>query len=45
MVYSIKDSFPTEFKSDLTLKAKGKVTSLAIDGTAQFGMDYKYIIN
>jgi len=45
MVYSIKDSFPTEFKSDMTLKAKGKVTSLAIDGTAQFGMEYKYTIN
>jgi len=45
MVYSIKDSFPTEFKSDLTLKAKGKVTTLAIDGTAQFGMEYKYTIN
>jgi len=45
MVYSIKDSFPTEFKSDMTLTAKGKVTSLAIDGTAQFGMEYKYTIN
>ena len=45
MVYSIKDSFPTDYKTDLMLKAKGKVTTLTIDGTAQFGMDFKYTIN
>jgi len=45
MVFSLKDSFPTDFTSNINLKFNGKITTVQVDGTAAISMEYKYTIN
>ena len=45
MVYDIKNSFPTQFKSNMTIKFTGNIDKLGIDATLLFDMDFNYIVN
>ena len=44
LVYNLKDSFPTDFKSNINLGFNGKINTLEINGTALMNMEYKYDI-
>jgi hypothetical protein len=45
MIYDIKNSFPIDFKSNMTLKFAGSIEKVAIDATAQFDIGYRYDIH
>ncbi len=45
VTYSIKNSFPTDYKSKLDLKIDGQFSSLVIKGTATMDASYTYVIN
>ena len=45
LVYDIKNSFPTDYKSTINLAFNGKIHTLDINGTAVMDMDYKNAIH
>jgi hypothetical protein len=45
LIYDIKNNFPIDFKSNMTLKFLGNIEKVAIDATAQFDIGYKYDIH
>jgi hypothetical protein len=45
LIYDIKNSFPVDFKSNMTLKFIGSIEKVAIDAMAQFDIGYKYDIH
>ncbi|MDP9046825.1 MAG: hypothetical protein M3N14_01725 [Bacteroidota bacterium] len=45
LIYDIKNSFPIDFKDNMTLKVAGIIEKVAIDATAQFDIGYKYDIH
>ena len=45
LIYSIKDSFATDYSTSIAIKFSGKIKTLQIDATAVMNMDYKYVIN
>lgn len=45
LVYDIKNSFPADYKVNITLKFSGKIATLQIDGIAMMDMDYKNVVN
>jgi hypothetical protein len=45
MIYDLKNSFPTDFKSNISLNFDGQVETMQIDGTASMNMEYKYDIH
>jgi hypothetical protein len=45
LVYDLKSSFPTDYKSSVNLKFNGQIAALTIDGSAVMNMEYKYVIN
>lgn len=44
MVYDIKNTYPTNYKTDLDLKVDGKVKTLVIKGDVKLNAEYNYII-
>jgi len=44
LVYNLKNSFPTDFISNINLEFNGKINTLEINGTALMNMEYKYDI-
>jgi hypothetical protein len=44
LIYSIKDSFPLDYTSNLNLKVDGNINTLIIKGTAVIAGEYKYVI-
>jgi len=45
LIYDIRDSFPTDYSSNLNFKFNGKFATLTLDGIAQLNTSYKYTIN
>lgn len=45
LVYDIKNSFPVDYTTNITLKLDAKINTLIINGTAAMNMEYKYDIN
>jgi hypothetical protein len=44
LVYNLKNSFPTDFISNVNLEFNGTINTLQINGTALMNMEYKYDI-
>jgi len=44
LVYNLKNSFPTDYNANLTLKLDGKFATVAINGDLTIAMEYKYDI-
>ncbi|MEO6977104.1 MAG: hypothetical protein ABI113_01960, partial [Mucilaginibacter sp.] len=45
LVYSIKNSFPIDYKTTLNLAIDGNISNMVIKGTAVLDGDYKYTVN
>jgi hypothetical protein len=45
LIFNLKNSFPTDYKTTLTMKVDGSINTLVIKGSAVIDGEYKYTIN
>jgi len=45
MVFDIKNNFPVNYESNVSLKLTAKIKALHVDGTARMAIDYNYTVN